>query len=147
MHNPTILIASDHVGFELKLHLLESLSSKISFTDLGPSSTDRCNYNDYAALLSSKIRASNEFTHGILICGTGVGMSIAANRHQGIRAVVCSEPYSAIMSRKHNDSNILCLGSRVLGTETAKFIILQWLNTEFDDGRHSARLSVIDTYR
>lgn len=147
MTKDQILIASDHVGLSLKLFIIESMQSEISFCDIGTNTNERCNYNDFASSLSDKLRSSNIITKGILICGTGVGMSIAANRHKHIRAVVCSEPYSAAMSRKHNNSNILCLGSRVLGYELAKEIVSQWLKTSFDGGRHIARLDQVDQYR
>ena len=147
MNKEQILIASDHVGLPLKKFIVESMQNEIMFCDIGTNSNIRCNYNDYASSLSDKLRNSNVITKGILICGTGVGMSIAANRHKGIRAVVCSEPYSAMMSRKHNNSNILCLGSRVLGHELAKEIVNHWLNSSFDGGRHLERLDIIDHYK
>ena len=147
MAKEKVLIASDHIGLPLKLFLIEALRDDVTFYDNGTHSDERCNYNEYACLLSTKIRDSSQISKGILICGTGVGMAIAANRHQGIRAVVCSEPYSALMSRKHNDTNILCLGSRVLGHELAKEIVTHWLSTSFDGGRHAARLDLIDKYR
>ena len=147
MGKERVLIASDHIGLSLKSFLLDSLADFVFFDDIGTDSAERCNYNEYASTLSTKLRDSIEISKGILICGTGIGMSIAANRHKGIRAVVCSEPYSASMSRKHNNTNILCLGSRVLGHELAKEIVIQWLSTSFDGGRHAVRLDLIDKYR
>ncbi len=146
MLNDKVLIASDHVGVPLKRFIIDSLKTSTDFIDIGTDSLDRCNYNDYASSLSEQVRSSTTASKGILICGTGIGMSIAANRHRGIRAVVCSEPYSAVMSRKHNNSNVLCLGSRVLGFELAKHIVDQWLATDFEGGRHTLRLNTLDQY-
>jgi ribose 5-phosphate isomerase B len=87
---------------------------------------------------------SGEYEKGILICGSGVGMSITANKIHGIRAVVCSEPYSAVLSRKHNNSNILCMGSRVVGEELAEMIVREWLAAEYEGGRHQNRLDMIN---
>ena len=141
-----IIIASDHVGIGLKRSIIKAMDDQIIFEDLGPFDSERCNYNEYASALSTNLRDSTKHKFGILVCGTGVGMSITANRYKGVRAVVCSEPYTAIMSRKHNDSNVLCLGSRVLGTEAALLIVQSWINTEFEAGRHQERLRLIDTY-
>ena len=139
-----IVIASDHGGFELKLKIKEYLlSQNYDVLDLGTDSNKSCDYPYFAKKLCSKI-LSGEFNKGILICGTGLGMSICANRFNGIRAACVSDTYSAKMSRLHNNSNVLCLGSRVLGVGLACDILDIWLNTSFEANRHQKRLDMID---
>ncbi len=139
-----IVIASDHGGFELKLKIKEYLlSQNYDVLDLGTDSNKSCDYPYFAKKLCSKI-LSGEFNKGILICGTGLGMSICANRFKGIRAACVSDTYSAKMSRSHNNSNVLCLGSRVLGAGLACDILDIWLNTSFEGNRHQKRLDMID---
>ena len=139
-----IVIASDHGGFELKLKIKEYLlSQNYDVLDLGTDSNKSCDYPYFAKKLCSKI-LSGEFNKGILICGTGLGMSICANRFKGIRAACVSDTYSAKMSRLHNNSNVLCLGSRVLGVGLACDILDIWLNTSFEANRHQKRLDMID---
>lgn len=139
-----IVIASDHGGFELKLKIKEYLlSQNYDVLDLGTDSNKSCDYPYFAKKLCSKI-LSGEFNKGILICGTGLGMSICANRFKGIRAACVSDTYSAKMSRSHNNSNVLCLGSRVLGAGLACDILDIWLNTSFEGDRHQKRLDMID---
>ncbi|WP_261530464.1 ribose 5-phosphate isomerase B [Campylobacter lari] len=137
-----IYIASDHAGFILKQEIVKFLQDKnISFEDLGPFSEDRCDYPDYAHLLSSKI---NEKSFGILVCGSGIGMSIAANRHKNIRCALCNESLSAKLSREHNDANVLALGARLIGADMAFEIISNFINTSFSGGRHCTRISKIE---
>lgn len=139
-----IVIASDHGGFELKLKIKEYLlSQNYDVLDLGTDSNKSCDYPYFAKKLCSKI-LSGEFNKGILICGTGLGMSICANRFKAIRAACVSDTYSAKMSRLHNNSNVLCLGSRVLGAGLACDILDIWLNTSFEANRHQKRLDMID---
>lgn len=139
-----IVIASDHGGFELKLKIKEYLlSQNYDVLDLGTDSNKSCDYPYFAKKLCSKI-LSGEFNKGVLICGTGLGMSICANRFKGIRAACVSDTYSAKMSRSHNNSNVLCLGSRVLGAGLACDILDIWLNTSFEANRHQKRLDMID---
>lgn len=139
-----IVIASDHGGFELKLKIKEYLlSQNYDVLDLGTDSNKSCDYPYFAKKLCSKI-LSGEFNKGILICGTGLGMSICANRFKGIRAACVSDTYSAKMSRSHNNSNVLCLGSRVLGAGLACDILDIWLNASFEANRHQKRLDMID---
>ena len=135
-----ILIGCDHAALELKAFLVGVLEGR-GFTvwDVGTHSADSCDYPDFAHALCKRIE-EGDAPRGILVCGTGVGMSISANRHAGIRAVVCSEPLSACMSRLHNDSNVLCLGARVIGIETARDILEAWLGAEFEGGRHQRRV-------
>ncbi|MEC6748974.1 ribose 5-phosphate isomerase B [Marinilactibacillus sp. XAAS-LB27] len=138
-----IAIGSDHVGFELKPAILEYLT-ELGYTieDFGAYSGDRVDYPDYSKKVAEAV-LSEEFDRGILICGTGVGISIAANKFKGIRAVVCSEPYSAKLSKEHNNTNILAFGSRVVGPELAKMIVKEWLDSKYEGGRHSKRVEKI----
>ena len=142
-HKTSIAIGSDHVGYPLKVEI-EKYLDELGYTyqDFGTDSTERTDYPLFAKNVTSAI-SSRQFDVGILICGTGVGMSIAANKVKGIRAVVCSEPYSAMLSRQHNDTNVLALGSRVVGPEVAKMIVKAWLEAEFEGGRHASRLEII----
>jgi ribose 5-phosphate isomerase B len=138
-----IALGSDHVGFDLKEPILAHLRERgIEARDFGVFGTDRTDYPLYARMVARAV-ADGECARGILFCGTGVGISIAANKVWGIRAVVCSEPYSAKLSRQHNDTNILCLGSRVVGIELAKMIVDEWLAAEFEGGRHGVRVLMI----
>lgn len=138
-----IAIGCDHVGLELKQPVKEYLASKkIPVKDFGCSSRRRTDYPRYAERVARAV-ADGQCSQGLLFCGSGVGISIAANKVKGIRAVVCSEPYSAKLSRMHNDTNILCLGSRVVGLELAKMIIDEWLAARFEGGRHARRVGMI----
>lgn len=138
-----IAVASDHVGLSLKAAVIEQLSELgMEYKDFGTFSTERCNYPEYA-LLAAKAVQSGECECGVILCGTGVGMSIAANKVKGIRCVVCSEPYSALLSRQHNDTNVLAMGSRVVGADLAKMILKAWLSGEYEGGRHAVRVDEI----
>lgn len=138
-----IAIGSDHVGIELKPQIIEFLEEMgHEVTDFGPSSSERTDYPKYGKKVAEEVSAGN-YDKGVLICGTGVGISISANKVKGIRAVVCSEPYSAKLSRLHNDTNILAFGSRVIGLELAKMIVAEWLAAEFEGGRHANRVKMI----
>lgn len=138
-----IAIGSDHVGFPLKEEIKAYLG-ELGYTcqDFGARSMERTDYPLFAKEVTSAI-SSNQAEAGILICGTGVGMAITANKVKGIRAVVCSEPYSAMLSRQHNNTNVLALGSRVVGAELARMIVKAWLEAEFEGGRHASRLEII----
>lgn len=138
-----VAIGCDHVGFILKSDIVAHLQEKgIVVIDKGCDSTQRTDYPRYASAVAQAVLA-DEADGGILICGTGVGISIAANKFAGIRAVVCSEPYSAQLSRQHNDTNVLAFGSRVVGLELAKMIVDAWLGAEFEGGRHQVRVEAI----
>ena len=131
-----IAIAADHGGFELKDSMVEyikSLGNEV--VDLGTNSADSVDYPDYAKKVCEEIQKGNSDL-GILICGTGIGMSLAANKFEGIRAACVSDVYSAKMSRNHNNANVLCIGARVIGDEVAKLIIKTFLENEFEAGRH-----------
>ena len=138
-----IAIGSDHGGFELKNEIIAHLMKKgVEVTDVGTYTTDSCNYPDYARALCAKIQ-SGEFERGILVCGTGIGMSMAANKHKGIRAACCSDTFSARMTRMHNDANVLCLGGRVVGAGLACDMVDLFVDIEFEGGRHSARVALL----
>ena len=137
-----ILIASDHGGYKLKNILIEHLKDNgYSVRDLGCYSDESCDYPIYAHKMANEVIESGN--KGILICGTGIGMSIAANRHDGIRASHCTDTFSARMTRMHNNSNVLCLGERISGVGIAKDIVDVWLTTEFVGGRHQKRIELI----
>ena len=139
-----IIIASDHGGFELKEKIIAYLNeNNYEVEDLGTNSKESCDYPVYAKKLCKEL-LENNIKKGILICGTGLGMQITANKFKGIRAVCVSDTYSAKMSREHNDSNVLCLGARVLGEGLAKEIIDVWLKTDFLGERHQRRVDMID---
>ncbi|MBJ3815878.1 ribose 5-phosphate isomerase B [Shimwellia pseudoproteus] len=139
----TLAIGCDHVGLSLKAAIVAHLiENGFTVMDKGTTSATRTDYPHYARAVSLAV-ASGEADGGILICGTGVGMAIAANKVAGIRAVVCSEPYSAQLSRQHNDSNILAFGARVVGDALAKMIVDGWLGATFEGGRHQARVDAI----
>lgn len=135
-----IAIGCDHGGFDLKNPIVELLVQEhCEVVDIGCNSTDSVDYPDYANALCEAV-LNNEADRGILICGTGIGMSIAANRFSGIRATLCHEQFTAQMSREHNNSNVLCLGARVVGPGLALEIVRTWLHAEFGGDRHQRRL-------
>ncbi|MCW1360593.1 ribose 5-phosphate isomerase B [Campylobacter sp. US33a] len=139
-----IYIASDHAGFELKSKICAFFQEKnIVFVDLGTKDTQSCDYPDYAHLLANHM---DENSFGILICGTGIGISIAANRHKGIRCALCNEPLSARLAREHNDANVLALGGRLTGFDLAFDIIDKFINTKFLAGRHLRRIEKIEVW-
>lgn len=138
-----IAIGNDHVAYRFKQEIEEHLKARgVEFVDFGANSEERTNYPTYAMKVCRAV-LSGECDRGMLFCGTGVGMSLTANKFRKIRAVVCSEPYSAALSRQHNNTNVLCLGARVVGIELAKMIVDQWLDAEFEGGRHQNRLDMI----
>ena len=138
-----IALGSDHVGITLKKCIMAYLDERgIPYRDYGTYSTERTDYPLYGFLAAGAVKRG-ECDRGILFCGTGIGISLAANKLHGIRCVVCSEPYSAQLSRLHNDTNMLALGSRVVGEELAKMIVDVWLNTPFEGGRHQRRVDML----
>ena len=139
-----IAIASDHGGFELKETVIaQLLNDGWEIDDLGPNNEDSVDYPDYGIKLA-EIIANKKVERGIVICGTGLGMSIVVNRFPGIRGTLCSDIYTAKMSREHNDSNILIMGGRIIGKGLASEIVDTWLNTAFEGGRHQRRLDKIN---
>ncbi len=139
----SILIGSDHAGFALKDLLKGFLEKGLQVIDVGCESTESCDYPIYAHDLCRRI-INGEASRGILICGTGLGMSVTANRHPGIRAALCTTEFHARMSRLHNNSNVLVLGGRVTGEELALSILKVWLETNFEGGRHQRRIDLMD---
>lgn len=138
-----IYLGSDHGGFELKEHVAEYLKEKgIEFEDCGTYSSDSCDYPDIAENVANKVVA-DKGSYGILVCGTGIGISIAANKVKGIRAACCSDTFSARYTRKHNDANILCFGGRVIGLGMAEELIDAFLGSDFEGGRHAKRVAKI----
>ncbi|MCL2840362.1 MAG: ribose 5-phosphate isomerase B [Defluviitaleaceae bacterium] len=139
-----IVISNDHAAIPFKEEILSHLYERdnVEVVDLGASIKSDMEYPDYALETAKKV-AAGEFDVGILLCGTGVGMSIAANKVCGIRAVVCSDPYSAKLSRQHNNANILCIGARVVGAELGKTIVDAFINATFEGGRHQLRVEKI----
>ena len=136
-------IGNDHSALELKAEIIGFLKEKgYEIVDFGTNSTESCDYPIYGEKVARAV-AAGEVEKGILICGTGLGISLAANKVEGIRAVVCSEPFTAKMSRAHNNCNILALGARVVGAELAKMIVDTWLSTEFEGCRHQRRVDMI----
>ena len=141
-----LVLTCDHGGYRLKEEIKNLLTELgIDFADYGVFSETPADYPEQAFAACRAI-ATGQFTCGILICGTGIGMSIAANRMRGIRAALCENVFSARMSREHNNANVLCLGGRVLNTELAGEIIKTWLEAQYTGGRHDRRLGIIDKY-
>ena len=138
-----IAISSDHGGNNLRREIMALLDElQIPYEDFGPKNNESVDYPDYARPVAEKV-ASGEFDKGILICGTGIGISIAANKFKGIRCALVHDVFSAKATRSHNDSNILAMGERVIGFGLAREIVTAWLNTEFEGGRQAARIQKI----
>ena len=138
-----IAIACDHGGYELKREILAYLESEgIAYEDFGCDSTESVNYPVYAAKVCTAIQ-NGTYERGILVCGTGIGMSMAANKHKGIRAACCSDTFSVRMTRLHNNANVLCLGGRVIGAGLALDMVKLFLETEFEGGRHAIRVGML----
>lgn len=139
----TLIVGSDHAGLELKRELV-GIAAELGYEvrDIGTHTSDSTDYPDYAHQVSSAV-ASGEGL-GLLVCGTGLGMSMAANRHPGVRAAVCGDVFSASMTRQHNDANVLCIGSRVVGAGLASEILKAFLNASFEGGRHERRVNKIE---
>ena len=139
-----LAIASDHAGFELKENIIAFLKNKkVALEDYGPENSDRVDYPDYGISIAKAIQ-EKKIDRGIVICGTGVGMSIVVNRFPGIRGTLCADLYTTKMCREHNDSNILIMGGRVIGKGLAEEIVTTWLDTPFEGGRHQKRLDKIE---
>jgi ribose 5-phosphate isomerase B len=139
-----IAIASDHAGLGLKTDLRRLLQSlDIEVEDLGPQDAKSVDYPDYAHLLARAV-SDGRIERGILICGSGIGMSMAANRHPGVRAALCHDAYTAEMARRHNDANVLCIGERTTGPGVAEQIVRIFIDTDFEGGRHERRVAKIE---
>jgi ribose 5-phosphate isomerase B len=140
-----IAIAADHAGFEMKELVKEYLiKNSYEVTDFGTNSAESVDYPDFAVPAARAI-ASEKADRGIFVCGSGQGMAISANKIEGIRAALCNDLYSARMSRRHNDSNVLALGGRIIGKDLALEIVRVWLETEFEGGRHQRRVDKMNS--
>ncbi len=138
-----IAIGNDHTAVNLKNHIMDYLKNKgYEVLNIGTDSTQRTDYPIYGKKAAEKV-ASGECDFGVLICGTGIGISLAANKVKGIRAAVCSEPYSARLTRQHNNANIIAFGARVVGDAMAEMIVDEFLSTEYEGGRHQKRIDMI----
>ena len=143
MKQNKITIGCDHAGYELKLKVIDHLKSRgIEVIDVGTHSTDSCDYPNIAHAVCKNIQ--DGITElGILVCGTGIGMSMAANKHRGIRAAACSDTFSARLTRVHNDANVLCFGERVVGMGLAIDLVDNFIDAEFEGGKHQKRVDLI----
>ena len=140
-----IIIGCDHAAYQLKETLKTAMQAQgINVTDVGTHNEDSMDYPETGRLVAQKVSAG-EMRRGILICGTGLGMSMVANKYPHVRAALCNDLFSAAMSRRHNDANILVLGGRIIGDVLALEILKTWLETPFDGGRHQRRLDLFDT--
>ncbi|MDX9813043.1 MAG: ribose 5-phosphate isomerase B [Sulfurimonas sp.] len=140
-------IATDHAGVDLKDYTVEYLRAKgHEVEDLGPFSKDRVDYPDFAQKVCEAV-LSDSSSQGILICGSGIGMSMAANSYKGIRAALCHEAYTAQVARAHNDANVLCFGERIVGRGIAESILDSWCSNGFDGGRHTQRVAKIEALK
>lgn len=139
-----LYIGADSAGFFLKKEIIEHLTSNsYECVDLGCDSTESCHYPIFASKVCEAVQGDLDGSFGILICGTGIGMSMCANKHKGIRAAVCSDTYSAKMTRCHNNANVLCIGARVIGSCLALDIVDSFLSAEYEGGRHAIRLDMM----
>ncbi|MDX1295158.1 MAG: ribose 5-phosphate isomerase B [Sulfurimonadaceae bacterium] len=140
-------VATDHAGIDLKNATVQMLEEKgHEVIDLGPFAKDRVDYPDFAVKVCESV-LGDAAAHGILICGSGIGMSMAANRHSGIRAALCHDAYTASMARAHNDANVLCFGERVVGPGVAESIVDAWIEGTFEGGRHCGRVEKIEAIK
>ena len=143
MANKTIVLACDHAAVELKKKVIAHLEN-LGYTtiDVGTHTAESCAYPEYASAACQKIQ-NGEADLGILICGTGIGMGMAANKHRGIRAAICSDTFSASATRLHNDANVLCFGARVVGEGVAMQLVDAFIGTEYEGGRHQSRVDML----
>lgn len=144
MEKRTIYIGADSAGYTLKCEVIPYLENKgYNVVDCGTDSEASCHYPIFANAVCKKVQNDIDSSFGILICGTGIGMSMCANKHKGIRAALCSDTYSARMTRAHNDANVLCMGARVIGSCLALDIIDSFLGADFEGGRHGIRVDMM----
>ena len=136
-----VVIGSDHAGLELKEHIKALLKDAYDVEDVGTNSEESCDYPDYAIKVAESVLKNDKM--GILICGTGIGMCMTANKVHGIRAALATDAYTAEMARKHNDANVLCMGGRTTSPEDAEIIVHNFLTTEFEGGRHQKRVQKV----
>lgn len=141
-----VVLASDHGGYQLAEEIETFLSDMgISVDNIGCGSPESCDYSDYGIPAAEKV-AAGEYDRGIVICGTGIGMSIAANKVKGIRCALVHDVYTARVTREHNDSNVLAMGARVIGVDLAKEIVKTWIGSDFEGGRHERRINKLHDY-
>ena len=139
-----IFIGADSAGYALKQELIATMKEEgYEVVDLGTDSDASCHYPVFASKVATSVQADLDGSFGILVCGTGIGMSMVANKYDGIRAAVCGDTFSARMTRMHNDANVLCIGARVTGVGLAKDILAAFLGAEFEGGRHAVRVDMI----
>ena len=142
-----IIIGSDHAAFQMKETIKSFLAAQgMTIEDVGPDSTSSVDYPDFGMRVAAAV-SNNDFSRGILMCGTGLGMSMVANRYPHVRAALCGDLFAARMSRQHNDANILVMGGRVIGDVLATEVVKTWLETPFEGGRHSLRLEKFDVIK
>lgn len=141
----TIYMGADSAGYELKEHIKKKLTAEgYTVNDMGAYNAESSHYPEFASLVSEAVQKNPESAYGILICGTGIGMSMCANKHNGVRAALCSDTFSARMTRIHNNANVLCMGARVIGSCLAEDIVDSFLGAEFEaGGRHEARVNMM----
>ena len=140
---PKIVAGSDHAGYDLKRHLVQVLTEwGYEVEDVGTHSKDSTDYPDYAHEVARRVVAGDGF--GLLVCGTGLGVSIAANRHAGVRAALCGDTFSAHSAREHNDANVICVGARTTGPGLAEDVLRSFLEASFEGGRHARRVAKIE---
>lgn len=145
MKEKKIIIGCDHAAYDLKLKVIDHLKELgYEVADVGTDSEESCDYPVFAHRLCKRIQ-SGEFELGILICGTGIGMSLVANKHKGIRAACCSDTFSARLTRNHNDANVLCFGARVVGMGLAFDLVDNFIGAEYEGGKHARRVAMIDS--
>ena len=138
-----LAIGNDHAAYDMKLEIKAYLESKgHEVVDFGTHSTQSCNYPEFGEAVGRAV-ANGDVEGGVLICGTGIGISISANKVKGVRAAVCSEPVSAALTKKHNNANIIAFGARIVGIEMAKAIVDAWLDAEYEGGRHQTRIDMM----
>jgi ribose 5-phosphate isomerase B len=139
-----IFIASDHAAIDLRRHLIAVLRDRDhEVEDLGTDDVGSVDYPDFAHAVADRVAADPDH-RGVLVCGTGIGMAMAANRHRGVRAAVCHDAFTAEMARRHNDANVLCVGARVIGPGVAEQVVTVFMDCGFDGGRHARRIAKID---
>lgn len=138
-----IAIGSDHGGYSLKQVIMKHLDERgLEYHDFGTYNEESCDYPDYGEAVARAV-ASGEYERGIIICGTGIGISISANKVKGVRCALCGDPYSAEMTRRHNDANMLAMGAGIIGPNMAERIVDVFLNTQFEGGRHARRVGLM----
>ena len=144
MSKRKIYVGADSAGYTLKCEVIPHLiEAGYEVVDCGTTSTESCHYPIFAKAVCERVQAELDSSFGILICGTGIGMSMCANKHKGIRAALCGDTYSAKMTRCHNDANVLCMGARVIGSCLASEIVNAFLSAEYEGGRHAIRVGMM----